>query len=67
MRTSATIVEKFERWLTSPGWAYCAMWHLPPAVVLRSRYGPPATPTGAGPRSTNGERHGSRGSGGSRA
>jgi hypothetical protein len=32
MRTSTTILEKLERLLTSPRWAYCAMWQFPPMV-----------------------------------
>jgi hypothetical protein len=32
MRTSTTILEKLERLLTSPRWAYCALWHFPPMM-----------------------------------
>ena len=35
MRTSTTIVEKFERWLASPGWGYFPMFWYPP--MARSR------------------------------
>ena len=35
MRTSTTIVEKLERWLTSPGWGYYAMWIFPPMARTR--------------------------------
>ena len=30
MRTSTTIVEKLERWLTAPGWGYYAIWIFAP-------------------------------------
>ena len=38
MRTSTTILEKFERCLTSPGWAYCTMWPLVPMMAARTPY-----------------------------
>ena len=41
MRTSTRILRKIDRWFSSPGWAYSAMWHfhpmMPPRPPMRSR------------------------------